>query len=412
MSTYSSVSDLLDRLSPDLPAEPAWDDVLVRAASLGAPAPTRSRRGLAVAALAFAALVVAVVATAYALGHPIVRFSDAPRAQSKTFVDFFGRMTVFVPRGSSVMPREARRIVTLNSHTLLVAPTANGGFCFTWGVNEGASCQQRTPHPSASWAGLSKHDSLFAIEGTFPQAAVERVALRYADGTATDIPFVWVTRPIASAFYFFAIPEAHQVRGHQPVRLTFLDAAGAPVASQTVQGIVSPQHVISYKLVHHQVAGYPQLTVPAGAVWAKRRQLFTWTAPTGTRVGLWVAPRRGGGECYWTNIHTGCSDDQPFWPKLRKGKGYVVLCCTIDPKATRVDALFQDGDRVTLAPKNGYLVWPIPRRHFAPGHRLDGLVTYHGNGDRWLAIHIPPGVRGLYPCARPKDFGYGLIMCP
>jgi hypothetical protein len=307
------------------------------------------------------------------------------------------------------MPHQARRIATIDGHTLVVAPRVDGGFCSTWD-REGATCEP--PRSQLMSTGFAKSGALISLQGSFPQWGAERVVLRYADGTTTDIPFVWVTRPIASAFFFLAIPQAHQVRGHQPVRLTLLDASGAPLATQLVEGIVSPQHVISYKLVHRRVAGYPPLTVPEGAMWAKRRQLYAWTAPTGTRIGLWLAPKRGGGECYWTNIHTGCSGGQPFWPKLRKGKGYVVLCCTIDPKATRVDAYFQDGARVTLTPKHGYLIWPIPSSHYAPGHRLDTLVTYHGTGNRWLSIHIPPGVRALYPCARPKDYGYGLIMCP
>jgi hypothetical protein len=403
MSTFSSVSDLLDRLSPDVPAEPAWDDVLVRAASLGTPAPTRSRRGLVVAALAFTALVVAVVATAYATGHPIVRFSDAPRAPAKTVV-FFGRMSVFAPHGTAVLPLQARRIATIDGHTLAVAPRVDGGFCSSWD-REGATCQP--PGSQLEWTGFTKDGALISVQGSFSQARAEHVVLRYADGETTDIPFVWVTKPIASGFFFLAVPPLRQ-----PAGLTLLDASGAPIASRTVERIVSQQPVIPYTLARHRVAGYPPLAVPAPAVWEKRRQLFEWTAPTGMRVGLWVAPKRGGGECYWTNIHTGCSGGQPFWPKLRKGTGYVLLCCTIDPNATRVDAFFQDGDRVTLTPKHGYLVWPIPRRHYAPGHRLDRLVTYHGNGDRWLSIKIAPNIRDLYPCARPKDYGYGLIMCP
>ncbi len=152
--------------------------------------------------------------------------------------------------------------------------------------------------------------------------------------------------------------------------------------------------------------------VPAPAEWTKRQRLFSWRAETGTLVGLWIAPTRNGGTCFWSNLATGCTTPSPKWPKIKRGHDYVALCCTIARNITRLELSFQDGDHVSLRPKHGYLIWPIPRRHYPPGHRLDKLVAYNAAGAEVGLITVNPEVRALYPCAKQKNYGYGASMCP
>jgi hypothetical protein len=253
---------------------------------------------------------------------------------------------------------------------------------------------------------------LTSVGGSFPEARVARVVVTYADDERDDVPFVWVTQPIDSGFFLFGIPRSHRLPGHQPVRLLLLDSAGALVAARPLGGESAPERLLPYKLVPHRLPGYARMLVPAPAEWEHRRQVFDWRSGNGTHIGLWIAPSTAGGTCYWSNIHSGCSQDEPNWPKIRHGAGYVGLCCTIDPNAARVDVFFEDGDRVTLEPKRGYLIWPIPKRHYPPGHRLDKLVTYDARGHELGSLDVFTGIRALYPCARPKDYGYGLVMCP
>jgi hypothetical protein len=40
------------------------------------------------------------------------------------------------------------------------------------------------------------------------------------------------------------------------------------------------------------------------------------------------------------------------------------------------------------------------------------LDAYDGSGALIEAHPVATGVRALYPCRKPKDYGYGLIMCP
>src|SRR6266481_5464424 len=86
-----------DRMLPDRVVAADWADVLERAdvrrtrrRAFSLP----QRRRYLVAVLALMALAVGVGAAAYALGHPIIKFNEAPRATSRTVINFFGRATI------------------------------------------------------------------------------------------------------------------------------------------------------------------------------------------------------------------------------------------------------------------------------------------------------------------------------
>lgn len=465
-----------DRMLPLRPVAADWRDVLARAdvrrkrsrahAALGA-----SRRRFVVPALALLVLGV-VVGAAYALGHPIVRFSSAPRAQSRTVVDFFGRMTLFGP-GPKVRSHQARRITRVRAggrdYVLRVAPLRHRGFCYAWSTRY-SNCEEplnsllaksqsaalvriERTIKAEDLAGLSQYEQqrkphfLTLIGGSIPERRAARIVLTYKDGESSQIPFVWVTAPIRAGFYLYGIPSAHQRLGHQPVRVALLDRAGHTLYSRRIFGVEPAFHVRNpLRTVRHLVVGYPPLNVPAAADWTKRHQLFGRRTQNRTRVGLWIAPARSGdGTCYWSNIHAGCGKLVPetagasitklvwnkkvgayeaksppassarrpmYWLKIMRGHGYVALCCTLDPRAHRAVLLFDDGDRVTLTSKHGYLLWPIPRRHYPPGHRLDEVDLYSVRGHQIGAVVFQPDVRALYPCAKPKDYGFGFKMCP
>jgi hypothetical protein len=446
-----------DRMLPLRPVAADWGDVLERAGvrRMRFAPPGASRRRHVLLALALLALV-AVVGAAYALGHPIVRFSSAPRAQSRTVVNFFGRMTLFGP-GPKVEPHQARRITHVRAggrdYVLRVAPLHHRGFCYAWS-NRYSNCDEppNIPYVEGQYvAGVADYEPrgnqhvLTLIGGSILERRAARIVLTYKDGGSSEIPFVWVTAPIRAGFYLYGIPSAHQQLGHQPVRLALLDRSGHTLYSERILG-VEPVFPVRRPLrtVHHLVAGYPPLNVPGAAEWRKRTQLFRRRTDTGIRVGLWIAPARGGdGTCYWSNIHAGCgklvantpsgvvklhwnkklgayeagtpspSAPRPrYWLKVMRGHGYVALCCTLDPRARRAVLLFEDGDSVTLTPRRGYLIWPIPHRHYRPGHRLDEIDLYGARGSQIGAVVFQPNVRALYPCAKPKDYGFGFKMCP
>jgi hypothetical protein len=400
------------------PDDPDWSDVLRRASR------TRRRR-LTSGGLAVMTILSLGVAAAYAFGHPIVDFASAPKGP-RTVVNDFGSLQVGAPEGMApdVLPQEARRItaVTIDGkqHVLWVAPTKKGGFCEQWSHLFGGCRADRHDRFSSRidltsvYAGKEGSSGLAVLGGSFFQSAATRLELAYADGAADEIPFVWVTAPIDAGFYLFRVPDAHRVDGHRPTAVRLYDDAGKLLASEPTL----PPGANLWRSVEHRLAGYPPLLVPAAAVWQERRQLFDLRADDGAHIGLWVAPSRSGGTCFWTNQASGCPPPGSDRKAPALGLGFsggathVTLCCTVGGRVARVEARFEDGDRVELTPKEGYLAWPVPSRYYPRGHRLEQLLAFDSSGREIATQQVKINARGLYPCSTPKRLGYGVSMCP
>ncbi len=388
---------------------PDWGDV-VRRARRGA------RRRLTAQATALLVVVAAGVASAWALGHPVIDFGSAQHAGLKQ-VDEFGSLEVAAPRGMApgVLPHEARKITTVRfdgkAHTLYVAPTRSGGYCYVWS-DLGGGCRARNDRIANSvyTGGMVGPNGLQVLETSFLQRAGDRLVMSFADGAMVDVPFVWVTAPIDAGFALYRVPDAHRTAAARAVSLALYDASGKLVATNPIQGGEPPTGIA-------RVAGYPTLMVPNGAEWSLRRQLYDLRAPNGQRVGLWVMPKRGGGECFVTNTAAGCGS-----PAERAAQGPAVniafngprLFGTVAPSVVRVKATFQDGTSVELVPREGYVLWPVTADHYALGHRLVSLVGYDAAGEEVgrSTVPAPADQRGIYPCAKPKDLGYGVQQCP
>jgi hypothetical protein len=450
MTRFGSISQLLEDLAPAVAVdEPVWEDVLARAELLAASSATNGdavssflvpriqrasglpnrvprpfgRRGLLLAGLGLLALVVVVAAAAYVLGHPVIDFGKAQKGTRKV-VDDFGSLQVGAPSQAmapGVLPHQVRAITAVSidgkTHTLYVAPTKKGGFCFQWSQLMGGCRADRhdkfASHVDAG--GMAGPHGMTILNGSFFQAAGDRLEVEYADGEKNDIPFVWVTAPINAGFYLYRVPDAHRRAGHQPVSITLYDASNRVIDRERILGGEPPD------FVSHRLPGYPPLMVPAKAEWTKRTQLFALRADDGARIGLWIAPEQGGGTCMWTNQANGCTNvGHPVHGSIpalatlgfQGGGKHVTLCCTVSKKIARVEARFADGDKIELTPKDGYLIWPIPARHYPPEHRLTELVGYDSGGRQIATRRIPVNQRGLYPCTKPRNYGYGVSMCP
>ena len=112
--------------------------------------------------------------------------------------------------------------------------------------------------------------------------------LSYADGTSEEVPFVWVSAPIDAGF-FVLYPA------NRPAKLTLYDSRGEVIARESIGGM---DPLAMPETVMRSLPGYPHLSVPAEAIWEKRRQLFDLRADDGARVGLWVAPRAAAVPAY------------------------------------------------------------------------------------------------------------------
>jgi len=376
------------------------------------------RRRQASVMLVLAGAVALVVASAYAFGHPIIDFGSAPKGPPKV-VDDFGSLEVGAPAGMApgVLPEQARRITSVRvdgkEHVLWVAPTKRDGFCETWS-QFGGGCRADRHDAFAKHIDVGGTEDV--LMGSFFQGSGSRLELEYDDGTTDEIPFVWVTAPIDAGFYLFRVPDAHRVDGGRPTKVRLLDDDGKVVAEDPVP---FPQ-ATPPGLVTRSLPGYPRLSVPADALWDQREQLFDLRADDKTRLGLWVAPERGGGTCFWFNQGMGCTHGNPravpspdaLWLGFSGAATHVTLNGTVGSDVAKVEARFEDGDRVELTPKRGYLLWPVPARHYPVGTRLVELLGLDAEGQQVASRKMPSDSRGLYPCTKPKDYGYGVSMCP
>jgi len=394
------------------PDDDNWGDVIRRAKR------ARRRQGVHGVAL-LTALVVIGVASAYALGHPIVNFNTAEKGPTNVVNDF-GELEVSAPENMTpgLLPDQARKIPGLyldgKPYAFYVAPTKSGGFCSTIGGCVGVN--DRPGIKDDILAGLGWRKNFERLDGVFIEKNADRLVLSYADGTSDEVPFVWVTDPIEAGFFVLDIPEAHQTSANRPTALALYDSSDKLLAKNALGDPQAMQEMIKREMVDRSLPGYPHLSVPAKAIWSERRQLFDLRADDGARVGLWVAPKRGGGTCVWTTQSSHCQapgqTEEPFSLGLSGGSHVTVGGESVGANIARVEARFQDGDRIELVPKEGYLIWPIPSRHYPLGHRLEELVAFDAGGEVIARQSVSTTERGLYPCAKPKDYGYNVQMCP
>ncbi len=295
------------------PDDGDWTDVLRRAKR------ARRRQGIYGVVL-LTALVAVGVASAYALGHPIVDFNTAEKGPTNVVNDF-GALEVSAPENMTpgLLPDQARKIPGLyldgKPYAFYIAPTKSGGFCST--VGECVGINDRPEIKDRILVGLETDKSSERLSGVFIEKNANRLVLSYADGTSEDVPFVWVTEPIEAGFFVLDIPEAHQTSANRPTALALYDSGGELLANESLGDPRALQEMLKQEMVNRSLPGYPHLSVPAEAIWSARRQLFDLRADDGARIGLWVAPKRGGGTCVWGSAGSGCN---VAWNSARSGE--------------------------------------------------------------------------------------------
>ena len=179
----------------------------------------RRRRRRVYGITTLTALIVVSVASAYALGHPIIDFGNAAIGP-KTVIDDFSSLDVAAPSGMApgVIADQVRSIPGLyvggKPYTLWVAPTKQGGYCDTSGCI--ANRSSLAGHIDITESGNKTLTGVSQINDPFIESGGDRLVLSYEDGTSDDVPFVWVTEPINAGFFVFDIPEAHQVFASDP----------------------------------------------------------------------------------------------------------------------------------------------------------------------------------------------------
>ena len=101
------------------------------------------------------------------------------------------------------------------------------------------------------------------VGGDITAPAAAKITASYADGATTDIPFVWVSSPIAAGFYTYDIPTAHWNKQHRLVALTLYTKSGTQLGRQTFPYAAHPSRPVRIPLPKH--IGTPTQRVLPGA---------------------------------------------------------------------------------------------------------------------------------------------------
>jgi hypothetical protein len=228
-----------------------------------------------VAALLAAGVLVAVlvVAPAFGLIRGVLPFFGASKAPASVQVEF-ASMNTGAPAGMSpqAIADNTREIGQFSfagrMHTLWVAPTKQGGFCFEW-IGGWGGCTAPTPDPltwngdlvlpagvtapimptpsqlshvaasamAADVAAMLKARSLTVptwIGGYVNASDAQDVVIKFSDGTIVHPQIVWVSKPIDAGFFTYDVPMRYRTEANHLVTVAALTAAGDTVKEQPV----------------------------------------------------------------------------------------------------------------------------------------------------------------------------------
>jgi hypothetical protein len=192
---------------------------------------------------ASAVVVLMLVALPALALDPIRSVFDFGRGEtpSATVVSRFDQLEAGAPPGMDpkVKSLSARQVILSAGSAVWVAPTEKGGFCYAW-VGGIAGCRStRGPEQGAG----SLDPSIMRVDGQVVRISgdvlapnVATIVLVFADGSKLNVPFTWVTQPIAAGFFDFVIPPAIGEGGSPPIRLAAYADGGKEVSSYPIAG--------------------------------------------------------------------------------------------------------------------------------------------------------------------------------
>jgi hypothetical protein len=361
---------------------------------VAAPQPRRRRLRVALAAAALA-LVLAVVAPALGLRLPVLDFFSAEPAPREVVLGF-ETLSRDSPPGMDpgVVPGETRRVGTFrvagNTRTLWVAPTEAGGFCTHWERLGGGCIRLGTVPLDVFW---SRGIEPGFVHGHVSSRFADGVELRFADGSSVQPDVTWVSEPIAAGFFADDLPPDRRLES-----VVALDAEGEAVSTL----YVDPRA--------HQNAVHPD------ALAEQRRPLLRASAEGG-EVVLWEAPTRYGGTCAWLE-YQGDVRDAGCRPRGHVNDGSsvgflatasdLILWGRVQERAERLELRFADGERATVQPRRGFVLYPVSREHLAEGRLPSALALTAGDGSALMETPVQPS----WLCATSLDGGCPIPRLP
>jgi hypothetical protein len=397
-----AVNDLVPTFAEE---QPDWADVLARStrSSRRRPMPPWRRHPRRTVALALGLVWIALLATPafgvqgyvlHLLGRKDVSFTHSPPAPNvvkKQFLD----LPIGAPAqwATPVQAAKARTVTTFtvagHPRKLWVAPTTKGGYCYTFELSFGGCRQTRTDRAMAllgvTWQGGSPRHGVnqsivTRVGGDITAPAAAKITARYADGTTADIPFVWVSAPIAAGFFSYDIPTAHWNKQQRLLALTLYSKSGRQLGRQAFEYTARP-------------APLRVPTLPSGIGGPKQRVL-----PTSPDVAPSAPRQHGAADGFRVLVgHNGSVQftqigETPILKELvGKSAGFNCFRLTKEFGIFTVRGLGQDG---RFAPKVGFKLGGV-------GTPVDGCEVQASIGRTWpdrlgshAAVEIPLSTAG------------------
>ena len=192
------------------------------------------------------------------LGRIDVPFAGGEPAPTSVKAQFYD-WNLIGPRSLAlgVVASQTRRVATYRedgrTHVVYVAPARKGGFCWIVTRSGLGGCQLSAStrgafglRPiNASWqlGAPSGLQWIGKVGGTLRVPAAQRLLARYADGSASDIRFYYVSKPINAGIFVFRVPDGHDTVATRLRAIEAIDVHGKVVAQQLFPYITPGRHV-------------------------------------------------------------------------------------------------------------------------------------------------------------------------
>lgn len=385
------------------------DDAARERASEGQRRPRVARRRVALL-LGLVTMAALAVAPALGLHQPVLEFLRADKAPPAVEREF-AELSIGAPSGMDprVIAEETRKVTSVRladgrMHTLWVAPSRRGGFCFLWSGLGGGCDQQGTVPVGATWeagpvltpVGVPPRRAAHQftrILGHADADYADRVELHFQDGDIVRPHVIWVSAPINAGFFAYEPPPAKRRPGHALEKIIALDQDDDVVAQETSPALA-------------KAPTWP----PPEAITSQKRAAAEVDTLSG-KATVWVAPTRTEGRCAWLEVEghaigfMPCKAkgvwDEGFAVRLAPTRDTVLVAGVINQPITTVTVRFADGDKAEIAPTDGFVLYEISAAHLLTGHQLTRLIGTDNTGTAHAMLRFPPDLSAQAPCHGP-----------
>jgi hypothetical protein len=273
-----------------------------------------------------------------------------------------GQRNVVFGRVVAPDPERPLRVAVMLSHTrhgtrpsrlcfsISTPDSGAGGWCL-WR----ASVFARGPLMSGPDGGSSWSE--FLTVGGLASDDVARIVAFLSDGQTMRVP-------LADNVYGVEI-----ARSRLPARLVAYDAKG---------------RVIGFTETIRDHLGHG-----AGPVRGRARLLMRAVSPTGASATLFVGSSTSGGRCWYVRWYQGkrvravtqtCAGRVWRGAPLQLGRAAEFVYGRVRPDVATVVLRFADGRRVTVAPREAFVLYAAPRGQLAPGHQVVAALARDAGG--------------------------------